>query len=230
MRKSVLPLLASLALLNAPAMAAAFPAPLDSALSDAETTPKLRLSYSMRYEAPGEAPVTLRFDAQTRYWSVVEGDPGALSKNAREKLNNIKKSESVPGGLLYADFRKYLRAVEALEETETQLIYRFLPPEAEGEDAADDAEEVMRARLYVDKADGKLARYEVVGLKPFKPLPVAKMEEFVVEQDFERLEENGEKNGPAVLVRLRSRQKGERFFRKVDTDFTAHFFDFERVE
>ncbi|MEM9423083.1 MAG: hypothetical protein AAF986_11415, partial [Pseudomonadota bacterium] len=169
MQFPVLPFLYSLAVMTGYSHASPLPVPLDTALTQAEATPKLRLSYSMRYEAPGEHAVTLRFDAQTRKWSVLEGDPKSLSRQAREKLGNVKKSESVPGGLLYADFRKHLRAVELIEETEAQHIYRFLPPEAEEQEAAKNVEAVMRARLYIDKAEGTLARYEVVGLAPFKP-------------------------------------------------------------
>lgn len=202
------------------------PAPLDTALAEAEATPALRFSYTMRFEWPGAPAITERFDAPTRSWTVVEGRRADLPRQARDKLNKIKNGESIPGGLLYADFRPHLRAVVPAAHTDTQYVFAFIPPEAADEPSAQQAEETVRARLYIDKAQGHLARYEVRGLRPFKPLPVTQMEEFLVIQDFERLGDTG----PAVLVRLRSRQKGERFFRKVDTDFTAYFSDFVQVE
>jgi hypothetical protein len=217
---------AALGLLALSAMVQEMPAPLDAALSQAEAQPDLRVSYTMRFEWPGEAPVVQRFDAAERRWTTIEGDAERLPDDAQDKLGNVMKSESVPGGLLYADFRKHLRDVQPVEETEDRLVYSFIPPEAEDRDVGAEAEAAVRARLYVAKDGGRLARYEVRGLKPFKPLPVARMEEFVVEQDFERLGEDG----PALLTRLYSRQKGERFFRKVDTEFTATFSDFEIVQ
>ncbi|MEM9233381.1 MAG: hypothetical protein AAGA69_03985 [Pseudomonadota bacterium] len=200
--------------------------PIDAALSEAEKNDRLRLSYTMKFQWPGEVPVTVRYDAAAKRFSTLEGDEDALPREARQKLRNIKKSESEPGGLLYADFRKHLDDITLLEETEENYIYRFIPAQVDEDDVTDTAQDVVRARLIVSKEDNRLARYEVKGLQEFKPNAAARMEEFEVVQEFERLGEDG----PAVLVRLYSRQKGEQFFRKVDTEFTATFSDFEPVE
>ncbi|WP_370338510.1 hypothetical protein [Parvularcula marina] len=200
--------------------------PIDAALSEAEAEAGLRYSYTMKFEWPGEAPITVRYDAGRDRWSTLDGNPDALPREAKKKLGNIKKSESEPGGLLYADFREYLDDITLVNETDDQYIYRFIPSQVDEDDVTGTAEDVVRARLYVAKDDQRLARYEVKGLKPFKPNPAAKMEEFEVVQEFERLGENG----PAVLRKLYSRQKGEQFFRSVDTEFTATFSDFEKVE
>lgn len=200
-------------------------APIETALSEAEAKEGLKLSYTMKFEWPGEAAVTVRYDAEERRFSTLSGKIDALPKYARQKLENIKKSESKPGGLLYADFRSYLDAITFEEETPDQYIYSFIPSQVDEDDMTGDTQDVVRARLYVSKTDDILERYEVLGLRPFKPNAAAKMEKFEVVQDFERLGDNG----PAVLTRLYSRQKGERFFRKVDTEFTAYFYDFEEI-
>lgn len=200
--------------------------PIDAALTEAEELNGLRFSYTMTFEWPGEAPVSVRYDAEAKRFSTLSGNPDALSGPARQKLKNIKKSESVPGGLLYADFRDYLDDITLVEETDEQYIYRFIPSQVDEDDVTGTADDVVRARLYVSKNDDRLARYEVKGLQPFKPNPASKMEEFEVVQEFERLGEDG----PAVLRRLYSKQKGERFFRDVDTEFTATFSDFVAAE
>ena len=201
-------------------------APIETALSDAEAEASLRFSYTMTFEWPEAAPVTVRYDAAAREFTTIGGDPEALPRTARQKLENVKRSESKPGGLLYADFRGYLDDITPVDETPDQMIYSFIPSQVGEDEMTAEGDAAVRARLYVDKADAHLARYEVRGLQSFKPNPATRMEEFVVEQDFERL--GGD--GPAVLVRMYSKQKGERFFRKVDTEFTATFSDFEKVE
>lgn len=199
---------------------------IEQALTDAESHPRLRFSYTMTFETPGNPPIVQRFDASTKKWTTLSGDPKKLPKEAAQKLRNVMKSESVPGGLLYADFRPYLNHITYRETEDGQFVYAFVPPEANKNESVEELEGTLRARLYVDPTTNQLMRYEVRALRPFKPMPVAKLEEFAVVQDFEPLGENG----PSVLRRLYSRTKGTRAFRKIDTEFTATFSDIQLVE
>lgn len=208
-----------------PLYAQDMPVPLDQALAEAEQTPKLKISYTMRFEWPGAPAITTRYDARTEDWTILQGNQDALPGPARQKLRNVQKSESRPGGLLYADFREYLTQIELFQETDEQWIYSFIPPEADENDVSAGAEASIHARLYIDKEKSILKRYQVRAIEPVRPVPMVKLEEFVVEQDFERLGPDG----PAVLVRLYSKQKGRRVFRQVDTEFTATFSDFEII-
>ncbi len=204
---------------------ASFPAPLDAALSEAEETPRARYSYTMTFEWQGADPIVARFEVQSRDWTLISGDPSQLPGEARKRFENVKKSESVPGGLLYADFREHLKQVRLIEETGSEAIYRFTPPEAEERDVPEDVDDQVRARLVVDTAQGHLALYEVRALQPVSPYPTASFDRFVVEQAFAPLPDGG----PSVLRRLTVEQQGTRFFRDVDVAYTAYFSDFESV-
>ena len=204
----------------------AMPPVLDKVLTEAEATPATRISYTMRFTWRDEAPVTLRYDADEKEWSALDGDPKALPRTAQKKLKNVKKSESTPGGLLYADFRDYLRDVRPLGTEKDETVLTFRPKQVDADEMTADGQANVQARLYVDQDTNTLRRYEVIGLHPFKPNMATKMEAFEVIQDFERLGDDG----PAVLVRLKSVQKGERLFKEIDTDFVATFSDFEIVD
>lgn len=199
---------------------------IDAIFGAAEATPDLAFSFTMTFEVPGAPPLVQRFDAATGAWQPIEGDPDTLPDAARQKLRNVMKSETKPGGLLYADFRQHLDDITFDRAEDGQWVYAFVPPEARGRDVGEELDEVMLARLYVDPDTDILARYEVRARKPFKPMPVAKLDEFVVVQEFARL--GG--TGPAVLTRMYSRTKGRRAFRPIDTEFTATFTDVVAVD
>ncbi|ADM09366.1 hypothetical protein PB2503_06502 [Parvularcula bermudensis HTCC2503] len=202
------------------------PAPLNDVLRDAEDRGALKISYTMRFDWPGASPVTARFDATTSQWQLLAGDPEDLPAPAREKFQNVQRSESRPGGLLYGDFRPYLADIALIEETETHFLYSFVPTQIGDAAAREPEQDILRTRLIVTKDTPHLTLYEVRGLRPFKPNPATKMEEFVVTQRFAPLGEDG----PVVLRELYSRQKGDRFFRPVDIEFTATFSAFTAID
>ncbi|MEM9989760.1 MAG: hypothetical protein AAF723_09615 [Pseudomonadota bacterium] len=196
---------------------------MDQALTEAEAHKNLQVSYTMTFEWPGEPIVKQRYNAQTENWSLLEGAPDTLPPSAQTKLRNVQKSESKIGGLLYADYRPYLTDVALINETDTQYIYQFIPPEANKRDLPEDIHQRVHARLTVQKSPPTLLRYEVKALEPLSPYPLVEMEEFVVDQTFTRQGENG----LPLLTKLTSKQKGKRPFKKIDTEFTATFSDFE---
>lgn len=202
---------------------APLPAPVDAALREAEATPKLQVSFSMRFAAAGNAPVTMRFDARTRDWTTLDGDMRQLSPDAQQKLRNVMKSESAPGGLLYADFRPHLTEVMPAGQTaEGHNAYTFVPPEAAGKKTAD-AANLFRTRIEI--ADGVLVLYEVRALQPVSPMPMTRFDTFLVRQEFARISAEG----PVLLSRMVNEQRGQRVGKTVDVAFTASFFDYEII-
>ncbi len=202
----------------------AMPAELDAALAAAERTPDLKLSFTLRFQWPDAADITQRFDATTKSWTTLEGDPGSMSAAARKAFDVVKRTESKPGGLLYADFRPYLKDVELVEETDRQAVFSFSSPEADR--VSSEARESIEARLVLDRESGLLTRYSVRALSPFRPLPVARIDEYIYELDFEPLAAGG----PAVMTQIRKLAKGRRLGARVDEQYTALFSDFAIVE
>ena len=203
------------------------PAPLDAALARAEAEGPARYAFTMRFAAADAAPVTLRYHPE-KGWQTLSGDPDALPDGARDALARTKEQEAVPGGLLYGDFREHLAEVTLTGETDDAYTYAFVPPEARERGMGGEDMNAMSARLVVSKEDGRLALYDLEALRPFKPLPIVRLDAFALEHEFARLD--GEADGPAVLVRLRSVRRGSRMFQRVDEDFEATFTDHVRVD
>lgn len=202
----------------------AMPAELDAALAAAERTPDMKLSFTLRFQWPDAPEIVQRFDAATKSWTTLDGDPGALSAAARKAFDVVKRTESKPGGLLYADFRPYLKDVELVEESDRQAVFSFSSPEADR--VSSEAREAVEARLVLDRESGLLTRYSVRALAPFKPLPVARVDEYLYELAFAPLAAGG----PAVTTEIRKFAKGRRMGARIDEAYTAFFSDFDVVE
>ncbi len=213
------------ALLAATAAAAqsGFPAPVEKALAEAEAQDDYRVSYSMRFIWPDAEPVTARYDATTKRWATLSGDPDALSGAGPKKFKTWKRVESKPGGLLYADYRSSLRDVTLVGETDDALTYNFVSPQTP--DSLEEAADVVETKLVIDKTDGRMSLYSVRALKPFKPNVASNLEEFEFTQTFARIGDDG----PAVMTKTYWRAKGKRVFSSVDEEYTVEFFDFEPV-
>lgn len=200
------------------AFASEMPAPLDRALAAAETQSETQVSFTMIFRWKEMPPVHLRFDAAQNQWSILEGDSGVLPVIARKKLRNLKK-EAKPGGILYADFRPYLKEVSLESDENGEFVYRFRPPEAAEASNGTDPDSVIKARLHVDPAQNLLRLYSVRSQKGFKPNPGARLEDFILEHEFARVIDGL----PPLQTRMYLKAKGERFFRQVDEEFTVIF-------
>ncbi len=203
---------------------AAMPPGLDAALAEAERTPDMKVSFTLRFQWPDETDIVQRFDAALQSWTTLEGDPDMMSNAARKALNVVKRTESKPGGLLYADFRPYLKDIALIEETDERAVFSFSSPEADRLSAS--AKEAVEARIILDRNTGFLTRYSVRALAPFKPLPIARVDEYLYELDFAPIKAGG----PAATTRIHKFAKGRRMGARIDEQYTVLFSDFAIVE
>ncbi|MGF1543136.1 MAG: hypothetical protein ACFB00_01275 [Parvularculaceae bacterium] len=214
----------AIAALAGAAQAQDLPAPVDAALDEAEALAETRVSYTMTFEWENEPPVVARYDAPADDWTIVEGDPEALSGAGPKKFRTWSRVESEPGGLLYADYRPHLRNVTRLEETDATTVYEFTSPQTP--DDLDEVREKLETRLVVDNEDGRLATYAIRALEPFKPNVASKLSEFEFVQNFER----PAPGAPALMTYVKWRAKGRRVFSDVDESYVVRFDDFEFMD
>ena len=139
-----------------------------------------------------------------------------LDAAARAKFANWKRSESVPGGLTYADYADHLDDVALASENGETLVYRFAAAGAKSGDA--------ETRLVFDRRTGGLVGYRVAALAPIRPDPATRLETFVFEQTFARVVDDA----PPLMTHVRWRAAGTRAFRRVDEDYEIDFSDFAR--
>lgn len=190
------------------------PAPLETAFSEAQAHKDLVVSYTMAFSWRGAPPVTARFDAASNAWTDIAGDASALPPEAQRKFRNWKKSESVAGGLTYADYVGELDEVSLEEETPEALVYRFAAPGGES----------IRTRLIYDRAAAGLSFYSVEATRAFKPDPTARLETFAFQQTFARVLEGA----PPLMTRVKWKARGQRLLSRVDEDYEIVFSDFSR--
>lgn len=199
----------------------ALPEALDRALAEAEAQGRLVLSFSMRFRWRSAPPVVARFDAANGRWRVLSGDPNALGPEGRRKFESYKRQESAPGGLVAGDYRAHLADVEALGSDGDKDVFSFTAREARTAPAA----AAVGGRLHVDRAHGGLALYRLEALRPFKPAPATRLDEFLFEHRFERSLDGA----PPLLVKARVKASGRRVLARINEDYEADFFDFARA-
>ncbi|WP_425409915.1 hypothetical protein [Hyphococcus sp.] len=195
------------------------PAPVDTALREAEAVSDLRVSFTMEFQWMGGLTVVERYDAGRDEWAPVSGDKTALSDNARDNLEKYKQLESAPGGLIYADYRDHLSNVRLTDETADTLTYSFSSPQAPDMDG----ESPVRTQLIIDKDRQELMLYSVRSLRSFKPGALAKINDLVFRQRFERKIQGA----PPLMTHFYWRMKGERMFGAVNKEFSMRFSDFQ---
>ncbi len=206
-----------------PASADDLPAPLDTALSEAEANDKMRFSYTQTFTWVGTEPIVERFDAATKKWTLISGSPDNLPKKARKKHKNWRKGESIPGGLLYADYRSSFKNIQLTEETEETLFYSFTAGQADSDKLDENPGDNIFTQTTVRKDDNTMTSYQIKALQGFKPNPVSRLDEFVFEQFFDR----PDPTLPAVMTKVYWRAKGKQMMSSVDEEFTITYSDFE---
>ncbi len=199
------------------------PIPVDRALRVAELDGDVRISFTMRFQWANDIVIVQRYDAVTKKWTILEGNPDLLTRRGRERLKKYKKLESKPGGLLYGDYRDSLKDVFLAKETEQTLTYSFSSPQAPS--SLDKQKNTIATELVIDRQEGWMRKYSIIALKPFKANPVSRMDALTFTQIFAKPVENG----PVVLTEFYCRMKGKNAFIKVDDEFSIKFSDFEIV-
>ena len=200
-----------------------FPTPVDRALEEAEAHADLKVSYTMSFRWFEGDIVSARFDAESRRWTPVKGNPDRLERRARKKFRTYQRVESKPGGLIYADYRPHLSDLALISETAERLVYQFISPQTPK--SVVQAQDRVKTELVVDRHEGHLTRYAIQSLKPFKPNAVSKLDEFVFEQTFSRISPDF----PPVMTHVYWRARGKRLLSTVDEEYEIIFSDFEIV-
>jgi hypothetical protein len=207
------------------AAAQPLPTPLEQALTEAETAGPLKVSFTLRFQWPGEEDVVQRFDAAAHKWKTLEGNPEALSSEARAKLQQVKREECRPGGLLYADFRSSFRDVREAGQTGERYIYSFRARGRQLDEIDDETQSAAETALHVNKEDGAMTLYAVRSQTPMKLNAFVRMEEFVYEQNFRRVS----KSHPPLLTRIYNKAVGERPLKKINQEYTVLISDHEVI-
>ena len=196
---------------------------LDKALKEAEAQSDLRVSYTMTFLWPGEEDIVSRYDAKQKNWSLISGNPKALPRKARSKYNKFKRIESVPGGLVYADYRGSIKSAMQVEENSEEIAFSFTSPQTPSD--IEDLSDTVRTRLIVDRRDNIMSEYSIHALKPFSRGPALSMNEFSYVHTFERVFEDT----PPLMTKAYCNAKGRRFFSTIDEEYTLLFSDFQKV-
>ena len=208
------------ALLSAvPVSASTLPDPVDRALREAEAHADLRLSFTLVFQWADGPEIVERYDAANGQWTVLSGDPDTLDPTARHKLDQAKRLEAMPGGLVAADYRKSIAAADLISQSSTETVYRFQPPRSVK------AVENVQAELGLAPKGG-LKRYSIHTDEKIEPTLFMRFDKFVFEHHFERVFADL----PPLLTRAVICREGSTLHRPISEDYVLLFKDFERVE
>ncbi len=204
-------------------LAQTFPAPVEVAVSAAERFENFTPSFTMRASMPDVGSITMRYDAEKKEWSVLEGDLSSLDKDVQKELDSLKEDLIQPNELTYADAREEIVVRNLITETDQEYIYALDLDAEDKEEMPESMQDAVELKLYLDKEKNHIRLLSMKSIRPFKPAPIAKVETLIVEQEFS----TPFPDGPAVITRLYNKASGSALFQKFNDEFTLEFFDYK---
>ncbi|WDI32874.1 hypothetical protein PUV54_06645 [Hyphococcus flavus] len=175
-------------------------------------------------EGDDEIVATVRFDPRREKgerWALLAPAYEDLNKAGRKALKALEKSKTEDHPLLYDKLNEMVEKAELVEETETHAVF---VAQVDEDDFPKDALEVF---ITLDKAGEYVSSISVRSKKPFKPMPIAKVEHLIQTQHFAAPDEDG---APAFLARTEGIVSGEAMFRDFKSETRQVFSDIELVE
>ncbi|MGV6802037.1 MAG: hypothetical protein ACWA5L_08975 [bacterium] len=197
------------------------PPDFDLILAEAEAHATLQPSFTLSFQWKDYDAVVMHYDAPQKSWQLLSGRPDLLSKTGQKKLKNIKK-EAKPGGLIYADFRKYLTQVHLTKIDGAIAIYEFIPPELKNKNLTPEQLSHMSAQLFVDTKTKSLIKYNVESDVAFSPLPGVQITYLSVIHEFSRTQYDL----PPLQSKMHVRRLGRSLSGQIDEEFTVRFYDY----
>ncbi len=174
-------------------------------------------------EGDNEITAKVRFDPRGNKgerWTLLEPSHDDLGKAGRKALKAIENAETEDHPLLYDRLDEMIEEAELAGETEAEAVF---VAQVDEDGFPKDALEVF---ITLDKAGGYISRIDVKSKKPFKPMPIAKVEHLVQTQFFAAPHDGG----PAFLDRTEGIVSGEAMFRDFKSETRQTFSDIELVE
>lgn len=211
------------------AESAALPAPLAEALAVAAPFRDARFAFTLRYEdLAGATPKTyvVRFDPRRprgARWTPVEPSADALSKDDRKRLEELQKSDQPDDAFIYDRLGEGVADLTLVASEGGKAVYRGAVADPGMPKAMRGAVEMT---LTVDVARKAIERVDLRALRPFKPVPVAKVDSF---SQTMRYAPSAGLAAP-VLAEQTAQSQGEAMFKKFATRTRFTYADVERVE
>ncbi|NHK28736.1 hypothetical protein FF098_012520 [Parvularcula flava] len=219
----ILTALITLTVLLSSARAADLPAPLTAAFDEAAQYADFRASFSMRATSD-EGVLVMRYDAQNEDWIIMEGDLADLDKSGRTVIEDMQARLSAPGKITYHEMAGKISSAVLTEDTGSELVYAVTLVNEDGE-MGEKMQDAVNPTLVLDSETGKISRFSMKADKPFKPVPVARIDTMVLEQAYTVLDD-----GPAVINRFHNDTTGSMMFKNFSQRYTIELYDFVPVK
>lgn len=231
--------LAALMMLRATSVAAeqTLPAPLESALQDAEARSSksegVRFYFQRKIVRFGEVFLIKSYNPagpEGQQWAIeypdTENDPAGHRKQVRK---HARKKDGADLGLLMPSMRKRLSdGVTLNSENDDELVYSFKISDeyyVSGEGKGANIAKYMSGKIAVGKEDGMVHWVHYVADRPFRPIPIAKVKQFDIYQEFAP----AWYGGPMVKVLEKNKVAGTAIIRKIKFDDVVTNYDFRPI-
>ncbi len=226
---------AAIALFAVPALASpTLPAPLEAALVDAEAryarAGDVRFYFQRKIIRFGEKFLEKSYNPagpEGQQWDILFPDAVENHDRYRKQVRkHAKKKDGADRKLLLVSMRERLgKGVIALREDEEELVYGFEIADEyyiSGEGKGADIAKYMGGEIAVGKEDGMIHWVHYVAHRKFRPIPIAKIKQFDIYQQFAPAWHDG----PMVRVLERNKVAGTAIIRKIKFDDVVTNFDF----
>ncbi len=170
-----------------------------------------------------ELALKLRFDPREErgeQWSLLDVSIDDLSKDQKKALKQFQKSENPDEAMVYDTLEDELGGIVLVEETQAVAVFT-------GPVVSDDLpEDVLEMTITLNKAEGFVSQIDVRSIKPFKPMPVAKIKSMTQSQTYAA--PNGD--GAVLLQASEGAANGKAMFKSFTTQSRQRYFDIERID
>ncbi len=225
----------ALAFVSTPVLAApVLPTALESALADAETRADAfggaRFYFQRKIVRFGKTFLIKSYNPagpEGQQWAIEipdeNEDPSAYAKQVRK---HARKKDGADLKLLMEPLRERLGKGVSLErEDEQEIVYSFeIANEyyVSGEGKGAGIAKYMDGKVAVSKETGMISWVHYVARQPFRPIPIAKIKQFDIYQEFAP----AWYGGPMVKVLERNKVAGTAIIRKIKFDDVVTNYDF----
>ncbi len=215
----------------------ALPAPLEAALVDAEArntkAGAVRFYFQRTIIRFGEKFLEKSYNPagpEGQQWGIIfpdaDDDSSGYRKQARK---HAKKKDGADGKLLLPPLReRFSNGVSLLREDDAELVYGFEIADeyyVSGEGKGADIAKYMIGEVAIGKEDGMIHWLHYVAQRPFRPIPIAKIKQFDIYQEYAP----AWYDGPMVKVLERNKVAGIAIIRKIKFDDVVTNYDFRPV-
>ncbi|PHS21692.1 MAG: hypothetical protein COA84_15270 [Robiginitomaculum sp.] len=213
------------------------PAPLEDALQDAEarsaSSEDVRFYFQRKIVRFGEVFLIKSYNPagpEGQQWAIAypdaEKDPAGHRKQVHK---HARKKDGSDLNLLMPPLRARLADGVTLEsESDDETVYSFKIADeyyVSGEGKGANIAKYMDGKLAVGKKDGMIHWVHYVARQSFRPIPIAKVKQFDIYQEFSP----AWYGGPMVKVLEKNKVSGTAIIRKIKFDDVVTNYDFRPI-